>query len=107
MNIKFLKEYFSEAAWEIVYKLKTEHGSRFTAYCKIIEAIGAKDAERLDKHTLQRGDALYLAAGICGDHFWSAFADHMRACINIDLQDEDLTEREAKMLQQQLKVSIS
>lgn len=108
MNIKFMKEYLEEVAWELILNLKEEAGSRFAAYCILIEAIGAKDAERLDKsRDIKDGDALYFAAGICGDQFWSAFADRIQSCIDMDVDDDDLAEREAKMLNKLLRVTNS
>lgn len=106
-NIKFLEEYLEEVAWELILNIKDGAG-RFAAYCIIIEAIGAKDAERLDKsRDVKGGDALYLAAGICGDQFWSAFAEQVQRCIDMDADDEDLTVRDAEMLKKLLRVSCS
>lgn len=101
-----MKEYLSEVAWELILNL--DEAGRFAAYCIIIEAIGAKDAERLDdRRDVKGGDALYLAAGLCGDQFWSAFADQIKLCIGMDVDDEDLSKREAKMLKKLLRVSIN
>lgn len=107
-DIDFMKGYLSEVAWELILNIKDEAGSRFAAYCIIVEAIGAKDAERLDdRRDVKGGDALYLAAGICGEQFWSAFAEQVQSCIDMDVDDEDLTEHEAEMLKKLLRVSRS
>lgn len=103
-----MKEYLSEVAWEIILNIKSDSKSRFAAYCIIIEAIGAKDAERLDNHRDVKGsDALYLAAGLCGDQFWLAFADQIQMCIGMDVDDKDLSKREAEMLKKLLRVTNS
>lgn len=107
-NIDFLKGYINDAAWEIVLNIESnEAGSRFAAYCVTIECISARDTERLDRNTDVEGDAMYLAAGLCGEEFWSAFVNQIQRCIESDLADKDLTERQAKALWQLLQTATA
>jgi hypothetical protein len=97
MNIEFLKEYINEMAWQIVYNLKQDK-SRFDSYCTIIKGINDKNSDILDENTDCKGDAMYVASGICGDQFWSVFVDQIRKCIQIDAEEGDLSCADSNLL---------
>ena len=104
-NIKFLEEYINEAIWAIISTLQKEAGTRFRAYCTIIECIGAQDVERLDNSSEVKGDALYLAAGICGEQFWTSLINRIKSCIALDVEDGDLRPHASELLMPLLEVA--
>lgn len=98
MNIAFLIGYFHDVSWQLIANTEQEVGTRLAAYLKLIEYINAKDVDALDKCTDTKGEALYVAAGICGEQFWSALKDQIRVCLDIDVADGDLSASDAEAL---------
>ena len=101
---KFL---FEEPIWRAVTKLQDAKGSRYGAYCALIELTQACATESLDE-AFATGSAMYLAEQIVGTKvFQNGIAESIRDAIKMDVEDGDLTEADGTILQKLLKVSIS
>ena len=107
INEKMSGFLFEEPIWRAVTSLQNAKGSRYGAYCALIELTQACATESLDE-VFDTGSAMYLVEQIIGTKvFQNSIAECIRDAIKMDVDDGDLPERDAKMLQQQLKVSIS
>jgi hypothetical protein len=91
--------------WDAILNLKEKHGTRFGAYCALIELLQAGDADALDD-VCATGAAMYLAEQLVGtETFKATMVESIRRSIKLDAEDRDLTEQDAKMLQKLLSVS--
>lgn len=107
INKTFSNFLFEEPIWRAVTNMRDTKGSRYGAYCALIELTQACATESLDE-VFATGEAMYLAEQLVGRKvFQTGIADALREAIRMDVDDGDLPERDAKMLLQQLKVSIS
>lgn len=93
--------------WTALNTLTDKRGSRFGAHCALIELTQAGAVGSLDE-VCATGEAMFLALQLVGRKvFRTTMAEAIKHAIKSDVDDGDLPERDAKMLQQQLKVSIS